>query len=301
MTDNDFGEDRDPLLVRPFLLNDSGALGDDPSTQTWPAATTREVRSHHASADDDPTGPLPPAVPRRNRRRLLVIGTVIVAVVLVAAAAGFAALRPGMRPSISTALPDSPLPMVTGPTTAGATPSAASTAATSHRAKPAATTVPPSPTSTSADGTGSGHSPATAGGQTTAASAASAQRAAPTASVGAIRGENGLCLDLLGGVAADDTPVLVAICTGGSTQRWTVATDGTLQVAGECALVVGDDTVHIVACDGRKTAQWRVSGSTLINAADSKCLTDPAKGTLPGTLVTVTRCTDAANQQWSLP
>ena len=118
MTNHGLGDDRDPLLVRRFMLSDSGAPGDDPSTQTWPAATTREVRSAHASADDDPTAVIPPAAPGRNRRRILVFGCVIVAFIVAAAVASYAALRPGMRPSVSAALPGSPLPIVTGPTPA---------------------------------------------------------------------------------------------------------------------------------------------------------------------------------------
>jgi hypothetical protein len=151
-------------------------------------------------------------------------------------------------------------------------------------------------------GSGSGHSPATADGQTTTATATPTQQLAPpVARIGTVRGENGLCLDLSGGVPADNAAVQVSTCNGSLGQLWTLATNGTLQVFGMCALIVGDDTVHVVACDSRTTAQWRVSGSTLVNAADSKCLTDPAKGTTAGTAVTVTRCTNAANQQWSLP
>ena len=307
VTNNDFGDDRDPLLVRPFLMNDSGTVGDDPSTQTWPAATTREVRSQHASADDGPTAAfLPAAAPRRHRRhrrQFLVIGCVVVAVVLAAAAAGFAALRPGMRPSVSAALPGAPLPIVTGPAVAGSTRSAPSTAATSHRAKRSASAAATSrPTSTASTGdAGSGRRPGSAG-QTATPSATPARRLAPAASLtGAIKGENGLCLDLDGGLTDDGTAVQIATCEDSDTQRWTVATDGTLQVAGKCALIVDDDTVHIASCDGRTTAQWRVVGFTLVNAANTECLTDPANGTSPGTAVTVTRCTTAANQQWSLP
>ena len=300
VTDHDFGDDRDPLLVRPFLLNDSGAHGDDPSTQTWPAATTREVRSHHASADD-PTGPLPPAARRRYRRRLIVIGVVGVAVILAAAVAGFAALRPAMRPSVSAALPGSPLPIVTGPTSAGSAPAA--TSATSRRAQHSASATAIAPTvGPATQASAGGATPATTDGQTATVPTAPTQQLAPVlARTGTIRGEKGLCLDLSGGIPADDSQVQVSTCKGSGTQLWTLATDGTLQVTGKCALAVGDDTVHIVGCDGRTTAQWRVTGSTLINASNSKCLTDPASGNTPGTAVTLTRCTNAKNQLWSLP
>jgi len=65
----------------------------------------------------------------------------------------------------------------------------------------------------------------------------------------------------------------------------------------QCALIVGDDTVHVIACDTRTTAQWRIDGQQLINAADGECLTEPSTGTA----VKVTTCDGSAGQRWSLP
>jgi len=297
MTTDDLDDDRDPLLVRRFLLSDSEALGDDPSTQTWPAATTREVRSVHASADDDPTAPLPPAAPSRRRRRLLVVACVVVAIVAGAAVASYAALRPGMRPPVSAALPGTPLPVVTGPKPA-ATPSPAVTSHRSqHSASPTTTAVGRATTTPAAR-----HGRAPADSHTTTLPTAPTQQFAPiVARTGAIRGETGLCLDLAGGIPADGAEVQVSTCKDSGTQRWTVATDGTLQVAGLCALAAGDGTVHIAICDGGKTAQWHISGATVVNDGDDQCLTDPAGGAAPGGTVTVTDCGDAKNQRWSLP
>jgi hypothetical protein len=70
---------------------------------------------------------------------------------------------------------------------------------------------------------------------------------------------------------------------------------------GRCALVTGDNTVHLAACDRRTTAQWRVTGvRELVNAATGGCLTDPSGGGRPGTRVLVVKCTGDANQSWSL-
>lgn len=312
VTDHEFGDERDPLLVRPFVLQDSESPSADPSTQTWPSASTREVRSTHASSDEEPTQVMVrPAPPRRYRRRLLVIGGVGAAVLLAAAAAGFAALRPGMSPSVSAGPAGSPLPVVTGPAPSapisGGTQSGSASGATHQArhsgaasAKKSASVAP----STSVRAI-PGASPATTGGNagaTLAPQTAEPHNLAPaTDRTGTIRGQDGLCLDLNGAVPVNDNYIQVFTCNGTSAQTWTLATDGTLRVAGMCALIVGDDSVHIVTCDGRTTAQWRASNSTLINVADSKCLTDPSGGRQSGTGVVVTTCGGSASQRWSLP
>jgi hypothetical protein len=311
VTDHDFGDDQEPLLVRPFVLQDSESADADPSSQTWPSSeTTREVPPAHAASDAEPTEiivrPAPP--PRRYRRRLLIIGATGAVVVLAAAAAGFAALRPGMNTSVPGGPAGLPLPVVTGPArSATASPSAAVTpvpdVTSAHHsgspsAKSSATSAPAAGASASA-GVSWG---AAAAGPTTAPATAQPHNAAPaTARTGTIRGQNGLCLDLNGGVAVDDNHVQVFTCNNTAAQSWTLATDGTLRVQGMCALIDGDSTVHIVTCDGRTTAQWRVADSTLINAADNECLTDPSSGSQSGAGVVVTACGGAADQRWSLP
>jgi hypothetical protein len=320
-------DDRDPLLVRPFLQTDSG----DPSTQTWPSATTREVRSHRAVAADPPASPVPPATSPGRHRGLIV--AVTGAVVLAAAgAAGYAALRPGFRPSVTTARPDSPLPAVSGPQASrpapseapaqGASPSAGSSRrnhAGSASAGPTATGSAKAgaavTTSAGAGSSGPASTPAATGAGPATSSPAgesgsvTVQPAPPAAlapnftagRTGAIGAQNNLCLDLDGGVGFPDNHVQVYDCNGTVAQRWTLGGDGSLRVAGMCALVVGDSTVHIVSCDGRTTARWSVSGHTLVNAADGQCLTDPSNGTKRLTGVTLARCSGAANQSWSLP
>ncbi|XVU22211.1 ricin-type beta-trefoil lectin domain protein [Actinoplanes sp. CA-054009] len=119
--------------------------------------------------------------------------------------------------------------------------------------------------------------------------------------VGAVRGQNGVCLDLIGGVPFDGNHVQVFECNRSAAQTWTIASDGTLRVAGKCALVVGDRSVEIVSCDGRTTAQWRISGQLVINAAENGCLTDPSGGRWSGSWVKVGDCDGSAKQRWSLP
>jgi hypothetical protein len=313
VTDHDFGDDRDPLLVRPFVLQDSESPDDDPSTQTWPSATTREVRSRHAAGDEQATQVIPRLTPpRRFRRRLLVVGGVGAAVVLAAAAAAFAALRPEVSPSVASGAADAALPVVTGPAPSAPASAATTTgsgSATTHSAhhptsasvKASATASASGGTPSAAPGIGSASSTGTAG-TTAAPGGAQAHNLTPASErTGVIRGQNGLCLDLTGGLAFDDNRIQVFDCNGTTAQVWTLATDGTLRVDGKCALLVGDNSVHIVSCDGRTTAQWHASNSTLINNADNNCLTDPSGGRLSGTPVVVTTCGGSAGQRWSLP
>lgn len=313
MTEDDYGEGRDPLLVRPFLLRDGGgAPGDDAgaSSQTWPAATTREVRSRSAlDGADDPTAVLVlPAPSRRDVRRRLVVLTVVGAAVLFgAAAAGFAALRPATHPTIATVMPNAAPPIPAGPRAGSPAPSA-SAAPSAHRS---AGRGAPEATPATAGSLTTAAVPSEAKETTTPATGGSSAAKSPpaaivprpaTARTGRIRGPGGLCLDVAGGKAADDSRVVVDDCSGADTQSWTLAADGTLRVSGSmCALQVGDGTVHLIACDGRTTAQWSVSDTTLVNESSAGCLTDPGGGAFPGTPVLVTTCTDAANQHWSAP
>jgi hypothetical protein len=118
---------------------------------------------------------------------------------------------------------------------------------------------------------------------------------AGAASTGAVTGPGGLCL------AVPGTRVRTATCDGGADQRWTVGTDGTLQVSGRCA-DAGADSVTTVTCGDDATSRWREgSNRSLVNIGTGECLTDPAGGTRAGTAVTVTTCSGGTNQQWSLP
>ena len=312
MTDDDHGEDRqDPLLVRPYLHHDADAPAADRSTQTWPAATTREVRSHRAlEGASDPTVIIPIVPPEESRRvprrrvprRLIVVLAACAAVLLGVAAAGFAAMR-AARPAITAAQPDAPIPALTGlvPASPAASPAGAAPVTPTH--KPSTHRSP----AATATGTRSTAKPSTttvpAGSVSGKTSSPSADLAArPTsARTGTIRGQNGLCLDLDGGVAVAFNHIQVVDCNGTAAQTWTLATDGTLRVQDMCALIVGDDTVHIITCDTRTTAQWRADGQLLINAADNECLTDPSGGRQSGTAVKVATCSGSAGQRWSLP
>jgi hypothetical protein len=70
-------------------------------------------------------------------------------------------------------------------------------------------------------------------------------------------------------------------------------------VIDRCARVAADATVRIGGCDDQSAAQWRAGpNGSLVNPDTGRCLTDP--GALTAT-VTVTDCTGAADQRWTLP
>jgi hypothetical protein len=306
VTDEDHGEEQDPLLVRPYLQPDADASAADRSTQTWPAATTREVRSQRAfEGAGDPTMIIPTVPPETTRRpvpRHLLVVLAACAAVLLGVAAGFAAMR-ATRPAVTAAQPDAPIPALSGlvpgspaasPAGSAATPTHKPSTNRSSASAPTSTKTTVKPSTTASAGAISGKTSPPSG-------ALAPKPPGAGTGTGTIRGQNGLCLDLNGGVAVPFNNIQVATCNGTAAQSWTLATDGTLRVQGMCALIVGDDTVHIIACDTRTTAQWRADGQLLINAANNECLTDPSVGTRSGTTVKVATCNGSAGQRWSLP
>lgn len=311
MKDDNLGEDRDPLLVRPYLLHDTGtAPADDESTQTWPAAGTREVPAQRTLGSlDEPTAVLDlPATPEGRHarpvpRRLVLLSVVGAVALLILGVAGLTTLRTGGAPT--SALPAGPLPAATGPQPTSAKPSTGTGAATTTtEATPAAGGGGRTTPATRASSTGQPakvDSPAVSGQPTVKPTASDGQQAAVPASgrTGAIRGQNGVCLDSSESFGSDH--IEVSRCDGSGTQNFTFATDGTLRVDGKCAEVSFDATLRTDSCDGRGATKWRTSGQLLINTANSFCLTDPSGGGHSGTRVMVLPCGGSARQRWSLP
>ena len=259
VTDDANGEERDPLLVRPFVLRDSGTRGTGATTpgpaaaeptHTWPAASGEEGAPDVGDAGDDPTRVLllPQARRPRDRRRTAVLAAAAGVVVLGAAATGYAALRTDVRPSLTTALPGA-LPAATAPpSTAGATGSAPA-ATTPSSASPAASrsaSASASPSATPSAGASTGAatsatpaplitSTAPAGGNTGTPRAPAAVVPPAGDRTGVLRGQNGLCLDLNGFVVFDGNHVQVYDCNGSGAQLWTLVSDVTLRFGCKCA------------------------------------------------------------------
>ncbi|MFC7532853.1 ricin-type beta-trefoil lectin domain protein [Actinoplanes sp. GCM10030250] len=302
-TPEESGDGRDPLLVRPFMLPDGEPVAEATPSATWPADPVREIPTQVI-----PVVPSdPPAAGRspRRHRPLLVVGAGVVAVLAVAL---WALLGQGLRPTVSTSLPDQQLPVVSGPVpTASSQPSdgaalgadadnsggdtgGSRTSPRTTAASKAATTTTATPLPTK---------PATTG---TVAPAPPAELAPSLLENGGkeLVSGNGLCLDLRGGDVEEGADVHVDDCNDTSPQRWELNSDRTLAVGDLCAYLEGDGGVELVRCDGRTTAQWALNDDgRLISAANGRCLADPNFGARPGNPVIVTFCTGAANQKWT--
>jgi hypothetical protein len=314
------GDERDPLLVRPFVLPDGARQEPPSSASTWPV----EQR-----AGETPTQLLPavPEVPAgepgrgapghgrpetHRRRRMLLIGAGAVAVATVA---GYLLVRPDASSESWTSSPGQSLPAVVGPaTSAGVAPSQSPSVAdgdsngsgpgivgeateSTRPTRSATTSAPPASSANPSAG-----SPTSGSGSTTPVAPAAPIDLVPSpiaTGSGLLVTGNGLCLDLRGGEASEGGDVHIDDCNGTSPQRWKLNADRTLEVLGMCAYLVGDGTVELTGCDGRTTGQWRLlSDGTLTNAANSRCLTDPFWGARPGNAVIVAACTGGTNQRW---
>ncbi|MEV6490168.1 ricin-type beta-trefoil lectin domain protein [Actinoplanes sp. NPDC051633] len=110
---------------------------------------------------------------------------------------------------------------------------------------------------------------------------------------GTVEGGEG-CLDVTGGTIIIGTGLAVRRCDGTSTQRWTLASDGTFRAVGLCAQSAGD-AVRLQTCGVDGTLQWRVGeGGTLVNSAAGRCMTRSGSG------VRLAAC-GADGQGWKLP
>jgi hypothetical protein len=298
----DDSERDDPVLVRPYITTQpgSGSGGpDDRPEQTWPATAdlpedgTRELER----VTPPPAAPEPGAKSSALRRQRLKVLAGLGALAVLAGAAVLLFLPSDEDPP-ATARPAPTAPGVTGSlgvapaASAGARSAAPSSrggsrSAESTRTAAATTPVPGAPAQPTT------RPPASGVPSTTLAPPPDPARTGPITAAG------GRCLSLGGLLGLDGSPVQTAGCSGVSTQRWTLASDGTLQVAGRCARVGGDATVRIGGCTDEPAGQWRAGpDGSLVNPGTGRCLTDP--GSLTAT-VTVTDCTGAAAQRWTLP
>ncbi|WP_430787483.1 ricin-type beta-trefoil lectin domain protein [Actinoplanes sp. G11-F43] len=308
------GDERDPLLVRPFVLPDGDRQAPAPSTSTWPAqAGAGEVPTQLLPAA--PAAPAEPAEPgtSSSRRSLILIGAAVTAV---AGVAGYALMRPAPEAEWVSSQPGLSHPAVIGPSL---TPSAGEEKSTidgltgdgstvESGGDPGGGTVTRGGTRTPAPGgSGSasrsaGASPSTGGGPTSAAPAPPIDllpSAIPTGQGLLING-SGLCLDLRGGRASDGRDVHVDDCNGTSPQRWRLNSDRTLEVLDMCAAQARDGSVELTSCDGRFATRWQLfDNGVLINTANGQCLTDPNSGSRPANAVVVTLCAGGRNQSWT--
>jgi non-reducing end alpha-L-arabinofuranosidase len=123
-----------------------------------------------------------------------------------------------------------------------------------------------------------------------------------------VAGDNGAkCVDNNNGAATNGNKVQIWDCNGNtSSQSWTVASDGTLQIDGGCMDITGANytngtLVEWWPCNGGANQQWQATGGQLVNPASGKCLDDPGFNTANGTQLILWQCNGGSNQQWHLP
>jgi glucosylceramidase len=124
---------------------------------------------------------------------------------------------------------------------------------------------------------------------------------------GQITGYGGKCVDVAGANSANGTAVQLYDCNGTNAQRWTVASDGSLQALGKCMDVTSAGTangtqVQLYDCNGTGAQKWQhQSNGELVNTNSGRCLDATGPSSANGTRLQIWDCTDAANQQWNLP
>jgi hypothetical protein len=269
------------------------------------------------TAADLPTAALPrvpapaehpdPALDDRDRRQVLWLVGVGIAIA-VAAVAGLIALWPrGEEAPPTVAVPPDSVawPRDSGPSSAvsGGAP-ARSTAPSSAATTSKPTSKPAAQSTTAAPG---GATTTTAPQDPGAPRPAPPKTTAPTLApppasdrVGPITAA-GRCLDVANGIVFPGSSVAVYECNGTLSQRWTVASDGTLRAAGSCATADGSGAVEIAGCGDATTGQWRGGpGGTLVNVESGRCLTDPTDGDENGARVRLAAC-GGSGQRWALP
>ncbi|MER7889998.1 ricin-type beta-trefoil lectin domain protein [Micromonospora sp. NPDC094482] len=129
---------------------------------------------------------------------------------------------------------------------------------------------------------------------------------AAAATVGAIAGYGGKCVDVAAANPANGTQVQLYACNGSTAQQWTVADDGTIRALGKCLDIAAASTangarVQIYDCNGTGAQRWSYSAGQVVNPTSGKCLDATGPSSADGTPLQIWTCTGAANQTWTLP
>ncbi|MEV4348880.1 RICIN domain-containing protein [Actinoplanes sp. NPDC049596] len=304
MTDTPDRED--PVLVRPYVSTsvDTTEFTAVEDAETWPEPGEGDTAAHPVVAEPAPEEP--PKKPKRTDNPVLRLVIFCGGVALALGVAAFLVFGPGTDPKLpqpGAALPAMPAqPPIPESSVAAASKSAAAAAASASASLSASASVSASVTpSLSVSGSQQAlvpvvTPPSASSNAPAATPTATTTTAAPTDRTGAITAASGRCLARGGLLGLDGSPVNVAGCSGGDTQTFTLAADGTLHVDGRCAAAGSDGTVRVGSCEN--AAAWSTGeGGTLV-ASNGQCLTDPGRS---GAATKVTACSGASEQTWTLP
>jgi hypothetical protein len=132
--------------------------------------------------------------------------------------------------------------------------------------------------------------------------------AAPTeGATGPIRlALDGKCLQDPGNRNANGAKVEITNCVSGSTEKWTLAPDGTIRISGRCLNISGTSykgkAVQLWTCDSGPHQEWTLgSKGELVNPPSGLCLTDPGASRQNGAVPVMGGCGAHSWQQWNLP
>jgi hypothetical protein len=119
---------------------------------------------------------------------------------------------------------------------------------------------------------------------------------------------DGKCLTDPGNKTASGTRVQIATCASGSTERWTVASDGTIRANGHCLAIAGSGSsmgnqLQLTSCGNANPRQLWLQGTDgeLVNPASGLCLTDPGASRSNGIAAVMGACHVKSAEQWTLP
>ncbi|MET7695809.1 ricin-type beta-trefoil lectin domain protein [Streptomyces sp. NPDC005483] len=127
---------------------------------------------------------------------------------------------------------------------------------------------------------------------------------------GRISGYGGKCADLAGSgsTSAVGTQVQLNTCGTGTSQRFTVHTDGTVSVLGKCIALKGGaiaDGTQVVLADCNASAtdqQWTwAANRSLVAKKSGTCLDATGPSSVNGTPLQIWACAVSDNQRWQMP
>ena len=127
----------------------------------------------------------------------------------------------------------------------------------------------------------------------------------PTPVLGAqVSSGAGGCLDVLDGMTADGTPIVVFQCHGTPNQRWFIGRGEIEENFGSCLDVQGSAGVDgapivLVTCNGSPSQQWRVIDGQIVGLGN-KCLDSKDGGAADLTPVILSQCRPIPSQRWTI-
>ncbi|MFD3873315.1 ricin-type beta-trefoil lectin domain protein [Streptomyces sp. NPDC058623] len=123
---------------------------------------------------------------------------------------------------------------------------------------------------------------------------------------GQVVGTGSKCVD--GANTTGVGALVLAGCTAGADQRWTLGEQGRLLLAGECLAADGDGLVELAGCGNGPQPEQRWNhrrDGALVHGASGLCLTAPPAATTPDAPAERLRLADCGDhrpdQAWSLP